>query len=195
MTPRSRTEQPPTKRPPTGRLDSVPGHASLDAHASRLHAALRDLKRVYQFRDRDRICCHDISVTQCWALDALVRAGPLSLNELAAELYLDKSTASRVVNALERKGYVRRGRNPADGRAVSLEITPSGARLVALIEREMVAEEKRLLAEFEPEVRAAMIRLIGRLAEAASAYLVTEGGKCCRVEPVAALNEAAEPSG
>ncbi len=118
-------------------------------------------------------------------MDALVRAGPLSINELAAELYLDKSTASRVVNALERKGYVRRRRDPADGRAVSLEVTPSGARLVTRIEREMVAEEKRLLAEFEPDVRAAMIRLIGRLAEAASAYMVTRGGKCCLVEPAA----------
>lgn len=180
MTPSSSTDAPTAGRPPT-----EPG-PSLDAHAAELHAALRDLKRIYQFRDRDRICCHDISVTQCWALDALVRAGPLSLNELAAKLYLDKSTASRVVNALERKGYVQRRRNPADGRAVSLEVTASGARLVARIESEMVAEEKRLLAEFEPEVRTAMIRLIGRLAEAASAYMVAEGGKCCRVEPAAA---------
>ncbi len=188
MSPITRTDAPSTGLPPT-----EPGDPSLEAHAAQLHAVLRDLKRVYQFRDRDRICCHEISVTQCWALDALVRAGPLSLNALAAELYLDKSTASRVVNALERKAYVRRGRNPADGRAVSLEITPAGARLVARIEREMVAEEKRLLAEFEPDVRAAMIRLIGGLAAAASAFMVTQGGKCCRVEP-AALSEVGKPT-
>lgn len=181
------SQKPSTDAPPTGQ----PG-TELDAHAAGLHAALRDLKRIYQFRDRDRICCHDISVTQCWALDALVRASPLSLNELAAELYLDKSTASRVVDALERKGYVQRRRNPADGRAVSLEITPSGARLVALIEREMVAEERRLLAEFEPDVREAMICLINRLAEAASAYMVAGGGKCCLVEP-AGLSRVGEP--
>ncbi len=187
MTPGSTTDAPSTGAPPT---EPDP---SLDAHAAELHGALRDLKRIYQFRDRDRICCHDISVTQCWALDALVRAGPLSLNELAAELYLDKSTASRVVNALERKGYVQRRRNPADGRAVSLAVTSSGASLVARIESEMVAEEKRLLAEFEPDVRAAMIRLIGRLAEAASAYMVTEGGKCCLVQP-AALSRVSEPT-
>jgi SAM-dependent methyltransferase len=36
----------------------------------RLYAALSDLVRVYQFRDRDRICCHDISVTQ---QDAILR--------------------------------------------------------------------------------------------------------------------------
>jgi len=62
--------------------------------AARLYAALSELVRVYQFRDRDRICCHDISVTQCYALEALVRRGPRTLNELAGDVYLDKSTAS-----------------------------------------------------------------------------------------------------
>src|SRR5262245_14728391 len=80
----------------------------LHADAESLHAALSELVRVYQFRDRDRICCHDVSVTQCYALEALLRRGPSSLNELASELYLDKSTASRVVATLRRKGYVTR---------------------------------------------------------------------------------------
>src|SRR6185295_17411735 len=80
----------------------------LEVDATSLHEALTELVRVYQFRDRDRICCHDISVTQCYALEALLRRGPSGLNELAAELYLDKSTASRVVAALQRKKYVSR---------------------------------------------------------------------------------------
>ena len=33
---------------------------------------MADLVRVYQFRDRDHICCHDVSVTQCYALEMLV---------------------------------------------------------------------------------------------------------------------------
>src|SRR5262245_24559669 len=70
-----------------------------------LYDALEDLLRVYQFRDRDRICCFDISVSQCYALEGLVRRGSMTLNDLAAHLYLDKSTASRVIDALERKGH------------------------------------------------------------------------------------------
>ena len=61
--------------------------------AERLSDALEDLLRVVQFRDRDRICCHDVSVTQCYALRALVEDGPMGLNSLAESLYLDKSTA------------------------------------------------------------------------------------------------------
>jgi MarR family 2-MHQ and catechol resistance regulon transcriptional repressor len=54
---------------------------------------------------------------QCHALEALVAKGPVTLNQLAAELYLDKSTASRVVATLERKGYVTKERAARDSRA------------------------------------------------------------------------------
>ena len=156
---------------------------ALDADAAALHRVLSKLKRVYQFRDRDRICCYDISVTQCWALNALVGAGSLTLNQLAAELYLDKSTTSRVVNALERKDYVRRIRHPEDGRAVVLRATAAGGRLQARIQREMLEMERGLLSEFDDEVRRSMVQLIGRLVDAACACLEAGGGKCCVVEP------------
>lgn len=143
--------------------------ARLEAQAAALQEALSELVRVYQFRDRDRICCHDISVTQCYALETLVRRGPSGLNELAGELFLDKSTASRVVGALKRKGYVVRAAHPEDGRAIVLTATPAGRRLHARIQAELIAETKRLLGDFEPEVRHAAAPLVRRLARAATA--------------------------
>ena len=87
---------------------TTPQSDALHADSLALHKALADLVRAYQFRDRDRICCHDISVTQCYALEALKRDGPMRLNDLAARLFLDKSTSSRVLGALVRKGYAER---------------------------------------------------------------------------------------
>jgi DNA-binding MarR family transcriptional regulator len=145
------------------------------------HRALSELVRVYQFRDRDRICCYDISVTQCYALEALVLRGPLTMNALAAELYLDKSTASRVVDGLEEKGYAVRGPNPESRRSVLLEATRTGRALHARIEAELVAQEAQLLAEFTPEVRRSMTKLIGGLARAASLRVDASGGSCCWV--------------
>jgi MarR family transcriptional regulator, 2-MHQ and catechol-resistance regulon repressor len=156
----------------------------LDRDAEALHEALSDLVRVYQFRDRDRICCHDISVTQCYALEALLRRGPSTLGDLAAELFLDKSTASRVVAALERKRYVARAAHPQDGRSVVLTVTPAGRRLHDRIRQDLVAEEKRLLEDFEPEVRAGTARLIARLARAAAARAGL-GGASCAPSPAA----------
>ena len=59
----------------------------LQRDAAALQAAVAELVRVYQFRDRDRICCHDISVTQCYALETLVQHAPMRLRALANQLF------------------------------------------------------------------------------------------------------------
>jgi MarR family transcriptional regulator, 2-MHQ and catechol-resistance regulon repressor len=147
--------------------------------ARAFHRVLTELLRLYQFRDRDRVCCHDISVTQYYALESLILAGPSMMNELAAALFLDKSTASRVVDGLEKKGYVERRSHPSSRRAVLLQATVAGERLYAVIERELVAEMARLLAGFEPEVRHAMTGVLEALLGAATARMGEGGGGCC----------------
>ncbi len=157
--------------------------SELDAAARSLRDALTELTRVLQFRDRDCLCNRDISVTQCHALDALVSRGPMPLNELAGVLYVDKSTASRVVDGLERKGWVRRGRHPVDRRALLLEATAEGEAVCQDIRSDLLQDCKTLLGDFAPEVRESLTHLIDRLARAAAARVTTEGGSCCRVDP------------
>lgn len=161
-------------------LPVKPADPSLERDTAELYDALSELVRVYQFRDRDRICCYDVSVTQCYALEALVRRGGTTLNDLAAQLYLDKSTASRVVDALERKGYVTRLTHPEDRRAVLLDVTREGQALEGRIRDSILAEEQELLAAFAPDVRQAMAQLLRRLARAATARSGGEAASCCR---------------
>jgi MarR family 2-MHQ and catechol resistance regulon transcriptional repressor len=142
------------------------------ADAEALNAALADLVRVYQFRDRDRICCFDISVTQCYALEALADHGPMRSQSLAKLLLLDKSTTTRVIDALERKGYVERRPEEEDARAVSLRITPNGRALYDTINRGLIAQQAEMLADLDPHVRASVTDVIRRLAKAAEARFV-----------------------
>jgi MarR family 2-MHQ and catechol resistance regulon transcriptional repressor len=155
---------------------------TLDQDAAALQAAVSDLVRVYQFRDRDRICCHDISVTQCYALERLVEHGPMRLSTLAERLFLDKSTTSRVVNTLVRKGYVEQRTDARDGRATTLRATRPGERLCARITADLVDQQKQLLEDLDPGVRAGVVQVIRRLAQAADARFragVAGGGTCC----------------
>ena len=142
---------------------------TLARDAAALQRAVADLVRVYQYRDRDRICCYDISVTQCHALEAIVEAGPLRLVALAERMLLDKSTASRVVSALVKKGYVEQRPDAEDGRAVALVVTRRGRALHQRIEQELVDQQRALLADFDPAVRAGVIEALRRLARAADA--------------------------
>jgi DNA-binding MarR family transcriptional regulator len=143
--------------------------SDLTRDAIELTSAVAELVRVYQFRDRDQICCHDISVTQCYALEAIVQHGPMRSTALAARLYLDKSTTSRVVTALVRKRYVQQRRDPADGRAVTLNVTRAGRALYQRINDDLVEQQKTLLADLDPDLRAGVTRVITRLASAADA--------------------------
>ena len=153
---------------------------ALRSDASALHAAVSDLVRIYQYRDRDRICCHDISVTQCHALEALLAQGPMRSQALAAALRLDKSTTTRVVDALARKGYVERYPDAEDGRALSLRVTRSGRALYEKIDRQLVDQHLELLRDLDPATRAAVTDVIRRLAHAAEARFVagTSTGAC-----------------
>lgn len=153
----------------------------LERDAALLYDALSELTRVYAFRDRDRICCFDVSVSQCYALEAIVRHGGPTLNELAAHLYLDKSTVSRVIDGLERKGYAVRARHPRDGRAVCIGATPEGERLLASIRDQILDEERNLISDLDPAVRRALPYFIRRLARAAAARTATAGGSCSRI--------------
>src|SRR4026209_720112 len=121
--------------------------SDIQRDARALQAAVADLVRVYQFRDRDRICCHDISLTQCYALETLVEHGPLRLSALAERLFLDKSTTSRVVSTVVRKGYVEQRADEKDGLATTLSATRQGQRLCARITDDLVDQQKQLLQD------------------------------------------------
>ena len=143
------------------------GHdALLQQQGEAFHEALSDFVRAYLVGERGRICCHDISMTQCYALEALLRLGPSTLNALAAELCLDKSTASRVVATLRRKGYVGQVTHPVDARAILLDVTTAGRRLHDRIRADRIAERTELLAAFPAEVREGIADVMRRVADA-----------------------------
>ncbi len=111
--------------------------------------------------------------TQWEALRYLARANRFSRSPSAVTAYLGmtKGTVSQTLNALERKGLVRKKSDPADRRNLRIDLTARGA---ALLERDPVdglmaaagklsARERRdLSAGLEKTLRAALRRRGGR---------------------------------
>jgi len=155
----------------------------LERDAAALYGAMTELLRVYQFRDRDRVGYHGLTITQCYVLDVLVRRGAITLNELAAEMRLDKSTLSRVVDGLERKGDVRRTANPADGRSTLIEATRAGRHRYARVEADLVAENAKVLSGFSAPVRRQLVALVAALARAAQQRQLTPAAAEARGTP------------
>jgi DNA-binding MarR family transcriptional regulator len=81
-----------------------------------------------------------LHVTQFSILAKLKRLGPMTINALAKEMVMDRTTLGRNVLPLERDGLIRIEASASDGRAKELHLTKAG--------------EKRLLAGREAWERA-----------------------------------------
>ena len=140
------------------------------AAAERMHQVTKELSRRYQFRDRNAICCHGLSVTQCYALDALAESGALPVTALASRLFLAISTVTRLLDQLERKALVLRRRGGGDRRVVRASITPKGRVLLARIQADLVATQRALLAPLGRGEREAVLKTLEGLVAAVTRW-------------------------
>ena len=69
-----------------------------------------------------------LRVTQFSILAKLKRLGPLTINALAKDMVMDRTTLSRNVLPLERDGLIKIEASAADGRAKELQLTKAGEK-------------------------------------------------------------------
>lgn len=92
--------------------------------AEELHAAAVHLSRRLRVEDEAR----GISAPRLSALTTLVALGPMRIGALAHAEQVEPPTMTRLVDAMERDGQVRREPDRRDQRAVVLRATPKGRR-------------------------------------------------------------------
>jgi DNA-binding MarR family transcriptional regulator len=91
---------------------------------------------------------------------------PVIQKDLAAELGIDKSNVTRLVQSLATAGRVERTPSDADGRARLLRLTAKGRRLAESIEAASHRRFDRLLAAIAPTQREAVISALAHLNDA-----------------------------
>jgi DNA-binding MarR family transcriptional regulator len=94
--------------------------------ADRLHSTAIHLLRQVRVQD----AATGLAPARLSALSVLVFGGAMSLNKLAQAEQVRPPTMSRIVDALESEGLIRRTVNPQDRRAVVLEATEKGAAIL-----------------------------------------------------------------
>lgn len=78
---------------------------------------------------------HAVDVLVLEAIDAAAGHGPVSVGDVAAEIGMDRSGASRFVSAAVGRGHVARTASTADARRAELTITDQGAALLTAARR------------------------------------------------------------
>jgi DNA-binding MarR family transcriptional regulator len=107
----------------------------------------------------------DITPQQYQVLMTLVDHPGLSHRELAEALVLDKPTATRILQALQRKAWIRILPHPHHGRKLRIELTPEGTALTGRLQAFRHTIRKGLERDLDPEERRTLRLLLRRLKE------------------------------
>ncbi|MDT0322894.1 MarR family winged helix-turn-helix transcriptional regulator [Streptomyces millisiae] len=99
------------------------------------------------------------------AVDAAARRGEVSVTDVAHQLGLDRSGASRMVGAAVDHGHLTRTPSAHDARRATLALTPAGADVLTAAHAFQEEVFARLTATWEPAEAAALARALRRLAD------------------------------
>jgi DNA-binding MarR family transcriptional regulator len=130
----------------------------------RARRALTSVWQGVRGRVRDAAREHGLTFPQAMCLKFLGERGPCMASDLAAELAATPGNVTGVLDRLEEQGLVVRRRDEQDRRALRLELTPKGQRLVRAFEAEVTAALDDAFGQLKPSELRTLVGLLERMA-------------------------------
>src|SRR6202171_4573847 len=132
-------------------------------------------RHVTQFYDQC-LAPAGVRTTQLSILARLKRLGPLTINALARELVMDRTTLGRTMLPLERDGLISIEDGPLDRRSKELHLTKAGAKRLR-VARRLWSEAQMQFEEAFGGVRASTLRNERRAGASSHLGVAPEAGK------------------
>jgi len=102
----------------------------------------------------------EVTLTQSRTLIVLASRGPQRITDIAADLGVAPSTATRMCDRLARKGLIRRYRTAADRREVRLSLTRPGEDMVRKLSQSRRDELARYVDSIPPRAYAHLVEAL-----------------------------------
>lgn len=132
---------------------------------------------------------HIVTSPQLRALVFIATRGPQNPGDLALELGVHPSNATRTSEKLVRAGLLERRENPADRRYVQLTLTHKGEQLVERVIAHRRNAVAGVLAAMTPDAREAAARSFAAFASAAGVE-PAEDGRFTLIQPALTASNA-----
>ena len=123
----------------------MPANAAKD-----LSVLIREITWNFGARGLKGECCGDLSQPEFHALCLASERQQCSMQDIAKDLGFTKGGATRVVNRLEKKGYIERQRSLEDGRICCVKVTAPGSMLVKSVNREKEDRIVKIMSSVDP---------------------------------------------
>lgn len=115
------------------------------------------LQAIYKFQ-QSKVASYGLDYEDIYLLQYLRNESPARMGDIAGEMHIPISTATRVVDRLEAKRLLRRGKDPRDRRSVLVSLEKQGEAAVRQIEEHTFAILTRNLDGFTDEDIAAFFK-------------------------------------
>jgi DNA-binding MarR family transcriptional regulator len=140
---------------------------------------LREVVALYQQTQRSvKTSCCEASNKECEAVTLLGRKGPLTIQEFATGMGLEKTWASRLADRLEERGLAKRAKHPEDKRCCLLALTPIGEKARGSLVEKIDNTASDLLSRVPTSKRASVESALATLRDA-----LTGVAENCGCEP------------
>jgi len=152
------------------RLTSQPFSRVRPSMPHRTHPIAREVLRKFRivfgavrqhYQAVERAC--GVSGAQAWALASVAESPGLRVKALAETLAIHQSTASNLIDKMERNGLIRRERSTTDLRVVHLHLTPLGEDTLARAPRPFTGALSHALVQMSADQLARLDEDLGQL--------------------------------
>lgn len=134
-----------------------------DRHVEEIESLLRHVSIIIRKRGRDILSNFDITPPQFDALLLLRENGELTMGELCQKMYLACSTATDLIDRMERNDLIVRERDNEDRRVIRLKTKPKGLQIIEEVLRARKAYLSTILAQVADEDKEQLIRALGQV--------------------------------
>jgi DNA-binding MarR family transcriptional regulator len=128
-----------------------------------IESLIRNVSVIIRKRGREILVGFGITPPQLNALVILNEHGEITMGDLCDRMYLACSTATDLIDRMERNGLIARERDRADRRVIRLKVLDPGRKVID----EVMAARKRylggILAQVPEEERDLLIKYLGDL--------------------------------
>ncbi len=134
--------------------------------------------RTFGIFEREAVCCGEVTVAQCLALQELL-SGPRDIASLAESSGVTSSATTRLVDGLEKSGWVVRRRADDDRRRIEVELTQPGRELAERLHAQTEASVSAVVSRIPRAKRAQVLESL-RLVRTALGQSKAALAGCCQ---------------
>ena len=116
-------------------------------------------------RFRPMLARHDVTEQQWRVLRVLSEKSPLDATDVADRASILAPSLTRIIKAMEDRGFIVKGKFADDGRRVQLSITPAGSSFIAEISPERQVIYQDIENRFGPEELEKLLDMLEALIE------------------------------